>query len=557
MLLFYHTIYLVVKMFHFLIDKILYFKKEAVSYLLITLLLWIIGVSTPYISGIYIDYLLAGVSTNLFFAFIVAIAAINILQMFIRYFLSITSTKFNQKLAANISNSIYQKIFNSNYNEYVNIDSAYYIDQINKDTYTLVGFFSSNITSFFFQMATIVISAIIVLQADKLLCIIIFSLIPFYVITFVLNQSKIYVSRKSQKEKSNEYFSHCSEQINKFSYIKRNVLNFEMESRFKDAFNNMLSAALHAIRVNYLFTNLNQFVIILAYICIIGIGGYKVRTGSLSIGLFSIINTYFNMIISSISYFIGLASSYQDAKVSFQRIQKIMQSPNEEIGTKLVSHIENVRIHNLSITHGDQVILKNCNFVFSIGKIYGICGHNGGGKTTLLNAIIGLYSGEHTGDIYYDNDKIDQLNMLQIRRQKISYVEQDPVLLNMSVEDYLHFGIDMCQSVTRNQRQLLALWDIDYLLTKELNENGSNLSGGEKQKLSIVRALSKDSFLILLDEPTSALDKNSIEKLMVLLNQRKDQAIILLVSHDHDVLEQCDEIIEISAIQKGFPETMC
>ena len=196
MLLFYHTIYLVVKMFHFLIDKILYFKKEAVSYLLITLLLWIIGVSTPYISGIYIDYLLAGVSTNLFFAFIVAIAAINILQMFIRYFLSITSTKFNQKLAANISNSIYQKIFNSNYNEYVNIDSAYYIDQINKDTYTLVGFFSSNITSFFFQMATIVISAIIVLQADKLLCIIIFSLIPFYVITFVLNQSKIYVSRK-------------------------------------------------------------------------------------------------------------------------------------------------------------------------------------------------------------------------------------------------------------------------------------------------------------------------------------------------------------------------
>ena len=125
----------------------------------------------------------------------------------------------------------------------------------------------------------------------------------------------------------------------------------------------------------------------------------------------------------------------------------------------------------------------------------------------------------------------------------------------MSVEDYLHFGIDMCQSVARNQRQLLALWDIDYLLTKELNESGSNLSGGEKQKLSIVRALSKDSFLILLDEPTSALDKNSIEKLMVLLNQRKDQAIILLVSHDHDVLKQCDEIIEISSIQKGLLET--
>ena len=528
-----------------------------IQYITIVLLVWTISVCFPYISGQYIDHLVSGITETTFIAFIILIIAINILQLILKYLQSIVSTKVTQILVYYISDTAFQKIFLSQYSEYANINAAYYIDLINKDSHTIVQFIVSNITNFIFQSATIIISGIIIFRADKLLCFIIFSLIPFYVITFLLNRNSMYKSRKDQKEKSNEYFSHYSEQINKFPYIKRNVLNHEMENRLLSAFNRMLKAALHTIKVNSLFTNLNQFVIIFAYVCIIGLGGYKVSTGALSIGFFSIINTYFNMIISSISYFIGLASSYQDSKVSFQRIQKIMQSPNEEIGTKLVSHIENVRIHNLSITHGDQVILKNCNFVFSIGKIYGICGHNGGGKTTLLNAIIGLYSGEHTGDIYYDNDKIDQLNMLQIRRQKISYVEQDPVLLNMSVEDYLHFGIDMCQSVTRNQRQLLALWDIDYLLTKELNENGSNLSGGEKQKLSIVRALSKDSFLILLDEPTSALDKNSIEKLMVLLNQRKDQAIILLVSHDHDVLEQCDEIIEISAIQKGFPETMC
>lgn len=532
-------------------------RTLCIQYIVVILLIWSTSVYAPYISGLYIDCLVSGTTKTTFFTFIILIIAINILQLILKYLQSIVSTKVTQILVYYISDTAFQKIFLSQYSEYANINAAYYIDLINKDSHTIVQFIVSNITNFIFQSATIIISGIIIFRADKLLCFIIFSLIPFYVITFLLNRNSMYKSRKDQKEKSNEYFSHYSEQINKFPYIKRNVLNHEMENRLLSAFNRMLKAALHTIKVNSLFTNLNQFVIIFAYVCIIGLGGYKVSTGALSIGFFSIINTYFNMIISSISYFIGLASSYQDSKVSFQRIQKIMQSPNEEIGAKLASHIENVRIHNLSITHGDQAILKNCNFVFSIGKIYGICGHNGGGKTTLLNAIIGLYSGEHTGDIYYDNDKIDQLNMLQIRRQKISYVEQDPVLLNMSVEDYLHFGIDMCQSVTRNQRQLLALWDIDYLLTKELNENGSNLSGGEKQKLSIVRALSKDSFLILLDEPTSALDKNSIEKLMVLLNQRKDQAIILLVSHDHDVLEQCDEIIEISAIQKGVPETMC
>ena len=531
--------------------------KLVLSQIFIIFFLWAVGVVTPYLSGLYIDELVAGISFHSFVAFILIIAATNFMKIVLRYLQSLVSTNLGQRMVHQINNSIFQKIFTSKYAYYCNIDCAYYIDQINRDSNAVVNFLISNIFNFFLQAATIIASAVIVFHADKLLCVIILLLIPFYICTFLLNKNKMHTAKAALKQRLNQYASNCAEQINKLSYVKRNTLYHEMSDRLNCSFENLLSASLHSVSVDYLFTNLNQVVIILAYLCIIGIGGYKVRTGSLSIGLFSIINTYFNMIISSISYFIGLASSYQDAKVSFQRIQRIMQSPNEKIGAKLVSHIENVRIHNLSITHGDQVILKNCNFVFSIGKIYGICGHNSGGKTTLLNAIIGLYSGKHTGDIYYDNDIIDQLNMLQIRRQKISYVEQDPVLLNMSVEDYLHFGIDMCQSVARNQRQLLALWDIDYLLTKELNESGSNLSGGEKQKLSIVRALSKDSFLILLDEPTSALDKNSIEKLMVLLNQRKDQAIVLLVSHDHDVLEQCDEIVEISSIQKEFLETMC
>ena len=136
-----------------------------------------------------------------------------------------------------------------------------------------------------------------------------------------------------------------------------------------------------------------------------------------------------------------------------------------------------------------------------------------------------------------------------LRRQKISYVEQTPVMLNMPVKAFLNFGIEQSQSVAETQKMLIEMLEIDGLLTKDINENGSNLSGGEKQKLSIVRALSKESFLILLDEPTSALDKDSIEKLMTLLKQRKTQAIILLVSHDQKVLEQCDEVIDISDLR--------
>ena len=90
----------------------------------------IIGILTPYISGLYIDFLITEISFKLLIWFVVVIAVIGSLQMFCRYFMSVASTKFNQKLVASISSNIYQKIFNSRYSEYTNVDNAYYIDQI-------------------------------------------------------------------------------------------------------------------------------------------------------------------------------------------------------------------------------------------------------------------------------------------------------------------------------------------------------------------------------------------------------------------------------------------
>lgn len=529
--------------------------KLVLSQIFIIFFLWAVGVVSPYLSGLYIDELIAGISFHSFVAFILIIAAANFLKIALRYLQSLISTNLGQRMVHQINNILFQKIFTSNYAYYCNIDCAYYIDQINRDSNAVVNFLISNIFNFFLQAATIIASAVIVFQADKLLCVIILLLIPFYICTFLLNKNKMHTAKAALKQRLNQYASNCAEQINKLSYIKRNTLYHEMSERLTRSFNHLLSASLHSVSVDYLFTNLNQVVIILAYLCIIGIGGYKVTTGALSIGLFSVINTYFNMMISSVSYFVGIAGSYQDTKISFQRIQKILQTPDEDKGDLLPESIHQVEVKDFSLQYGSHVILNHCNVIFRAGCIYGLRGPNGTGKTTLLNALVGLFSGEVSGHIYYDGISTDQLDMPALRRKKISYIEQTPVLLNMSVRDYLHFGIEQNQTVSENQKQLLKVWDIDYLLDKEMNENGSNFSGGEKQKLALVRALSKESSLILLDEPTSALDKSSTAKLIDLLQDMKSQAIIIVVSHDWDMLEHCDEVIDLASIQH-FKETL-
>ena len=523
--------------------------KLVLSQIFIIFFLWAVGVVSPYLSGLYIDELIAGISFHSFVAFILIIAAANFLKIALRYLQSLVSTNLGQRMVHQINNILFQKIFTSNYAYYCNIDCAYYIDQINRDSNAVVNFLISNIFNFFLQAATIIASAVIVFQADKLLCVIILLLIPFYICTFLLNKNKMHTAKAALKQRLNQYASNCAEQINKLSYIKRNTLYHEMSERLTRSFNHLLSASLHSVSVDYLFTNLNQVVIILAYLCIIGIGGYKVTTGALSIGLFSVINTYFNMMISSVSYFVGIAGSYQDTKISFQRIQKILQTPDEDKGDLLPESIHQVEVKDFSLQYGSHVILNHCNVTFRTGCIYGLRGPNGTGKTTLLNALVGLFSGEVSGHIYYDGISTDQLDMPALRRKKISYIEQAPVLLNMSVRDYLHFGIEQNHAVSENQEHLLKVWDIDYLLDKEMNENGSNFSGGEKQKLALVRALSKERSLILLDEPTSALDKPSVAKLIDLLQSIKSNTIIIVVSHDLDMLEHYDEVINLSSIQ--------
>ena len=106
-------------------SKIKEVRREAIAYLSITLFLWLIGILTPYISGLYIDFLITEISFKLLIWFVVVIAVIGSLQMFCRYFMSVASTKFNQKLVASISSNIYQKIFNSRYSEYTNVAVSY------------------------------------------------------------------------------------------------------------------------------------------------------------------------------------------------------------------------------------------------------------------------------------------------------------------------------------------------------------------------------------------------------------------------------------------------
>lgn len=158
-----------------------------------------------------------------------------------------------------------------------------------------------------------------------------------------------------------------------------------------------------------------------------------------------------------------------------------------------------VKIENLCVRKAQQVILNDVNLTVYPGQVIGILGHNGSGKTTLMETMLGFC--EFTsGKINLWGVEVDQLSATE--KQKIAYVpQQDEFPENMSVEDsiklYSSFYDQWDHELTGN---LLAGWNIDR--NKKINQ----LSGGQKQKLSIVHALAISPELIVLDEPVASLD---------------------------------------------------
>lgn len=191
-----------------------------------------------------------------------------------------------------------------------------------------------------------------------------------------------------------------------------------------------------------------------------------------------------------------------------------------------------------SLNQFSLVVEQNLSFT----GIVGIFGHSGSGKTTLLRAIAGL--NQHTTGTITFNDKalLDSKNKLNIKAEKrnISMVFQEPRLFpHLNVEQNLDFAIKRCQHSQLNKADIIELTNISTLINKNINQ----LSGGEKQKVALARAILSEPALLLLDEPLSALDRKSKKELINLLKtvHKKLNLPMIYVSHSSEELQQLAE----------------
>ena len=220
-----------------------------------------------------------------------------------------------------------------------------------------------------------------------------------------------------------------------------------------------------------------------------------------------------------------------------------------------------IKVKNITKKISSKMLLKFISFELRPNKITGLLGANGAGKTTLFRSVAGLSSID-TGEIFLGKKEVSRFDIEKRSLQGLKYVPQEDSLFEeLSLLENLTAAIELQFKKIQNKHTE----KIDFYLEKMKLQNKANikakfLSGGEKRKTEILRAILLDAKCILLDEPFAGVDPISVEEIIKILKDLKENLTIFISDHNfRDVMKVCDEIILMNQgeiLLNGPPETV-
>lgn len=243
--------------------------------------------------------------------------------------------------------------------------------------------------------------------------------------------------------------------------------------------------------------------------------------------------------------------TYNETKASMENYAKLMESKSEAKPSNPLSlgNVKNLRFDNISFKHqtASTYAVKNISFVAESGETIAFVGPSGSGKTTLVKMLVGLYTTQE-GAIYYNGKNANDIDLLELRQQ-LGFVTQDAQLFSGTIKDNLLFvkpdatDEEIMNVLTKSACQNL-LKRAENGINSTIGEGGIKVSGGEKQRLSIARALLRNPHLLIFDEATSALDSITEEEITQTIRNisSKQDQITVLIAHRLSTIMHADKI---------------
>ena len=365
-------------------------------------------------------------------------------------------------------------------------------------------------------------------------------------------------------ENNSQMTSLVIQSINGIETIKTYNLEKRIQDETEFKYLKVLKSSLKRTKIGIFLGTLSEIVELLGSMAIIWIGSMQVINGKLTLGEMMVFNTLLGYFTEPVKNLIGLQPTIQTAMVSADRLGEVIDLDIEQKDERIIpDNLKgDIEIKNLDFRYGTkEQILKNINMKIKKGEKIALVGESGSGKTTLAKLFLKFFDFEK-GEININDFNIKDIDITFLR-EKISYISQDIFLFNNTIKENLILNETIKMEEVIEMAKKINAYDFINQLPQRFNyvieENGANLSMGQKQRLSILRALLKKPDILIMDEATSNLDTITENIIQNTLNNLDMEMTIIIIAHRLSTIRMCDKIYvldEGEIIESGTHEEL-
>lgn len=526
--------------------------KLALTFGLITsVITTLAGLVVPLLTKNLVDgFSVASLSVPL----VIAIVAAFIIQAVVNGISTYLLTAVGQKIVAKLRENMWVKLIRLPVSYFDKASSGETVSRVVNDTNIVKDLISEHFPQFVTGIISIIGAVTILLIMDWKMTLIMMLSVPITIAIMIpLGRRMAKISRGLQDQTA-EFTGDIQQTLSESRLMKSSNAEIYEERKGISGIGKLLGFGLKEAKILALIGPLMYMVVMIVIVTIIGYGGMRVASGTMSTGSLVAFLLYLFQIIMPITSFAMFFTQLQKAKGATERIIEILDIPLEEGQDGLNIDVANKPIHvnNVSFTYDeDESVLENVSFVAQPGEMIAFAGPSGGGKTTMFGLLERFYV-PASGEIKIGDTPIRDLSMESWRSQ-IGYVSQESAMMAGTIRENLCYGLQNWEEIPDEQ-----LWEVAKMayadqfikafskgLDTEVGERGVKLSGGQRQRVAIARAFLRDPKILMMDEATASLDSQSESVVQQALTRLMEGRTTFVIAHRLSTIVHADNIIFI------------
>lgn len=470
------------------------------------------------------------------------------------------------RIVTNLRNRLYEQIQKQSLAFFTRHPTGILMSRITNDVVSIQSASSEAVTSLIKDTVTLVSLIGVIFYTDWKLAIIAMVVFPLTIYPISRLGKKMRKVATSTQITMGTLSSLLQETISGTRIVKAFGMEKYENGRFAAENERLFKLNMKAVSVNAISHPLMEFLGSLGIAAVIFYGGYNVVHGNSTPGTFFSFLAALLMLYEPVKRLVNVNNTIQQGIAGAERVFSIIDrlpDIDDKPGAPQLPPINrSIDIKNVTFCYEKTAVLKNITLSIKSGEVVAFVGMSGGGKTTLVNLIPRFYD-VSSGSILIDGHDIRDVSIQSLRNQ-IAIVTQQTILFNDTVRNNIAYGdIDRTENDIINAAKAANAHDFIMRLPKQYDTNigelGTKLSGGEKQRISIARALLKDAPILILDEATSSLDTEAEIEVQDALDNLMKGRTTLVIAHRLSTIRNADRIIALvngEIVEEGNHDTL-